>query len=509
MEIVFGFVTFLIIAFAIYYQKRYFQKAREGRRTLINIFPENLDDDLMAHEDEDSKCIQIDISEEYKELFDNETFANIRKDINSYLASNKGSVEYSIIKDITDRHCSNIEQQIDAITPVPIYIGLCGTVAGIITGVVFLILGGGLKNIASAGVDGIQSLLIGVAIAMITTLVGVLLTIISSTNTKDSTEEYEREKNSFLSWVQVKLLPKMDGNMTTTLDILQRNLAKFNKGFYENTQTLKKVFSGINESYEKQADLIKTVQNLKINDIANANVMVLRELKDCTEQINNLQQFINSSGRYLTNIEALNNNLSNHYNRTQLIENMGKFFMDEVKQIEQRKAAISEYVADIDSSLKLAFGELKEHTHNEYQVLKDNASDEHSSFLKAIEEQKEALQKKLNETTQLVEELHNLSDVKNSMVSLIDITKTQGNYLEELNRSMLQMKNSNSEQISLLREMVDRIGSLHVDVDMPTIKSNMPSNFSFKIPKWVTITGIFTCLVIVSTCIYFIVKSIM
>lgn len=122
MEAIFGIITFLIIAIALFYQKEFFYKARAGRKTLINIFPENLDDDLLLCEDDDTKCLQIAVSEEYEEHFDNDIFATIRKDINSYLASNKGSVEYSIIKDITDRHCSNVEQQIEAITPVPIYI---------------------------------------------------------------------------------------------------------------------------------------------------------------------------------------------------------------------------------------------------------------------------------------------------------------------------------------------------------------------------------------------------
>jgi hypothetical protein len=187
---------------------------------------------------------------------------------------------------------------------------------------------------------------------------------------------------------------------------------------------------------------------------------------------------------------------------------MGKFFMDEIQQIKVRKAAIVDSVTEIDSSLNDAFRELKEHAHNEYNALKENTSLEHASFLDAVKEQQNALKERLAETSLLLEELHNLSDVKNSMLNLLDVSKAQGKYFEELNKSMLQMKNSQSEQISLLREMVDRIGDIHVDVDMPAVKSNLQSNYSLKIPIWLTITGVTTCLIIAGTCIYFVIKSI-
>lgn len=503
MTIITNYISLLIILIALYLQIKFFLKAKRGRDLLSDTFPEDLED-LVLYEDEDLNCLQVGVKDEFVE---NETFSNIRNDINSYLASNKGSVEYSIIKDITERHCGNIEQQIEAITPVPIYFGLCGTVLGIIIGVLFLIFGGGLQSIVDSGVGGIQSLLEGVAIAMVTTLSGVGFTIASSNNTKDSFEEYENEKNMFLSWIQVNLLPQMDGNVVTTLNILQKNLNKFNSDFSQNSQALNRVFDGIRNTYREQADLVKTVQNLNVQDIAMANIRVLRELKDCTEQINQLQQFINLTGRYLTQIESLNSNLSEHYDRTMLIENMGKFFMDEVKQIEVRKSLITQAVTDIDSNLHRAFDGLKEHAADEYTEFQNATTEQHSLFLKAIETQQEALSKKLEETSQIVEELHNLVDVKESMSSLLNATKNQADQLADLKTIMKACVSNGSKQNELLSELNRSIDNVRYEAPI----SSNPSSTTVivKTPTWAIVTCVITCLVVIGTCAYFVAKSLL
>lgn len=503
MAYISSIISLIIIIGALILQNYFYKKAKQGRDLLSDTFPENKDD-ISLLDDEELDCPQICVNESFHE---NEIFAKIRNDINSYLVSNKGSVEYSIIKDITERHCGNIEQQVEAITPVPIYIGLCGTVLGIIIGVFLLIWGDGLQNIVDSGVSGIQSLLKGVAIAMITTFVGVFFTILSSNNTKSSSKEYESEKNMFLSWVQVNLLPQMDGNIISTFTILEKNLNKFNSEFAQNTFALNRVFDGIKDSYQEQAELVRTIQRLNVNEIAMANIKVLQELKDCTEQIHQLQHFISLSGQYLSSIESLNKNLSDHYDRTKLIENMGQFFMSEVKQIEQRKSAISEAVAEIDSSLINAFKGLNEHSNNEYNELKNSTAEQHASFLDAIHKQQEALQKKLEETTQIVEELHNLVDVKQSLSDLLDAYKVQGSQINGLTNIMSNIATSNETQNALMKEMIMGIDKISYESSSSTITTIPQTNYTFKLPMWFVVSCLITFFVIISTCVLFVVKT--
>ena len=252
---------------------------------------------------------------------------------------------------------------------------MCGTLIGIVFGVAVLGYGGGIDSLLSsstetahaelaigiqeqvaedAGASGIKDLLRGVAVAMLTTFIGVVLTIWGSTTSKNAARDNEYRKNQFLSWMQGELLPQMNNSRVKTLDILQRNLTRFNEGFAENSRNLNDVFSRINSTYEGQAEVLRMVQELRVDDIATANVRVLKELQKCTDKINLLQEFLNQSNQYLSSVETLNGQLSSHYDRTMLIENMGKFFMDEVQQIELRKAAINRSVGEIDLVMQKA-----------------------------------------------------------------------------------------------------------------------------------------------------------
>ena len=136
------------------------------------------------------------------------------------------------------------------------------------------------------------------------------------------------------------------------------------------------------------------VQELRVDDIATANVRVLKELQKCTDKINLLQEFLNQSNQYLSSVETLNGQLSSHYDRTMLIENMGKFFMDEVQQIELRKAAINRSVGEIDLVMQKALEELQKHTSDQFVALTSATAKEHHEFLKAVEEQQRVLSTK-------------------------------------------------------------------------------------------------------------------
>ena len=140
----------------------------------------------------------------------------------------------------------------------------------------------------------------------------------------------------------------MKHNMASTLAILQKNLTKFNKDFATNSQNLNKIFENINTTYKENATLLEAVQKLDVDGMAQANVRVLRELQSCTEQINDLHTFLQQSNQYIARVESLNSNLSDHLDRTKLIENLGEFFKSEVEQIQLRKEAIYKAVGDID-----------------------------------------------------------------------------------------------------------------------------------------------------------------
>lgn len=553
-------VSLVVLAVAVIFQIIAFSRTQHLRTTLRKIFPESPEEDLSTEFDEWNTSVQITYANEKKK---SKIFQSIVDAINNYLAKNQGATDYSTLKDITDRQCDAVEAQIDTTAPVPIYIGLCGTLIGIVLGVGILGYGGGIESLLGApavteqiitvdskselpatakldigqkavvkstgntyvlseqgqweahedaGATGIRDLLRGVAIAMLTTFIGVLLTIIGSFSYRNSTEDNERKKNKFLNWMQGELLPQMKHNMASTLAILQKNLTKFNKDFATNSQNLNKIFENINTTYKENATLLEAVQKLDVDGMAQANVRVLRELQSCTEQINDLHTFLQQSNQYIARVESLNSNLSDHLDRTKLIENLGEFFKSEVEQIQLRKEAISKAVGDIDLEVQKSIEGLSKHTGKQYEELTGATSKQHLEFMKAIDAQQEALNKKLEETSLIIDDLKNLVDVKESMNKVADATTAQSEKLDQLLkleesiRAMAMKSDSQGGKIDRLADAVHALVTRSVPAQSNGVMQIPVPSEPKKTPLWAVITGCTTCAVLIGTCVIVILK---
>lgn len=535
----------ILVGICLVFQGLAFADTLKKRIQLRNIFPKQSDHAMsLVDREDDGKQILV-----RKNVHSCKVFDEIINTINRYLSHNKGSADYAILKDITDRNCDAVEAQIEATASIPIYIGLCGTLIGIVLGVAVLGFRGGIdalfdttpvvmvESLSEAnselrtegskvktkdgnvyefsggqwglyknpGEEGIKNLLQGVGIAMLTTLFGVLFTIIGAWSSKRSSKVNEEKKNGFLSWLQAELLPQMSNDLGQVIFQMQRNLTKFNNTFASNTSQLDSVLKGINTTYEDQTRLLKAVEKLKIDEIATANIRVLQELKECTDEIEKLGQLVSNTTEYITKVDNLNSLLSSHLDRTRLIENMGQFFREEVTQIEQRKHAIANSTADIDANMQRAFGQLREHTDREYQQLGEALANKHAEFLRAIEAQQEALNRKLEETSQLVQELKNLTAVKESMEQLALAEQSQNAKIETLVNASAEQ----NEKIKALVECVNKIAAtatsqntrldqlqaavvkssektVEVNVKSPVVKT--------KVPLWKAAVEIIICL---------------
>lgn len=558
LNIILYIVSGIILLVAGFFQFKYFNQTKESREKFKNIFPPIPDSDLITDIDDESHQRLI-YPAEGKKL--SQTFHKILHAINNYMKKNRGIADYAVLKDLTDRQCDAIEEQIDSTSPVPIYIGLCGTLIGIVFGVGVLGFGGGIDSLLSnndkvvnvenldhlkalndiqpgqkafvesnnttyvledsgswieatdLGADGIKNLLCGVAIAMLTTFLGVILTIIGSSQYKTASDENERKKNLFLNWILGEVLPHTKHDTESTLAILEENLMKFNSDFSKNSQNLSRIFDSINTTYQGQAEVLRLIDRMNVNDIATANVRVLKELQNCTSEINDLHRFLSESNAYLSNIEDLNKNLKEQYDRTQLIENMGKFFQDELVQIEQRKSAISKAVADVDLELQKSIEGLKEHSGTQYGELTKATTEQHNNFLKAVDAQQKALEEKLAETTQVLEELKNLVAVKDSMGKLVDKADVQSGKMDQilgLNSAIKEIGSSSRNQerklaelIGVLNKLVSKGGTLQKGPDGEQIV-NLTQKM--ELPMWAKVTGASTCGITIITCIIIILK---
>lgn len=357
----------------------------------------------------------------------NVTFINIINSINAYMENNNSSNDYHLMKDIVDRNCDSKEEEINTQTPIPLYLGLVGTMAGILVGILFLWLSGGLSDLLNAesntgsGASGIEALLGGVALAMISSILGIVLTTISSNKFKSAKIVFEEGKNKFYSWIQENLLPKLSDNVVGAIREMTDNLTRFNDTFSNNVKGLDYALAKVNESYRQQTDLLEVVNKIADKDLSMKNLQLFNALTKSAKEIEQLGEYLRFSNEYLDNVKSLNENLNTQENRTRIMEDVGIFFKNEAEQIDERRGLMSKAVGKIDDSLKQALDKIRENIDNEFIELQ-----------KITLKNQDVIKQKTQEIESIVNELHQLTDVKKSIDDLSNEMKTQNSRTDRL-----------------------------------------------------------------------------
>jgi hypothetical protein len=462
-----------------------------GIKIFQKIFPKDFDSFEVR------KGLQNEINGIYS-THKNSVFEIIIDSINQYLTNNKGAVsDFHLIKDIVDRNCDALEEEIHTQIPVPLYLGLVGTMTGILVGVGFLVFDGGLKSLlnsaASEGADGIEALLGGVAMAMVSSIIGIILSTYGALRAKSAKANVESNKNTFLSWIQAELLPNLPNDISGALVRMSENLNDFNLTFHRNTHEFKATLEETRSLNKSQAELYRWISELKIRDIATANIEVYEKLKSCTDEIGLL-------GGYLKNVREYSSEFHD------VITGIQNYFKEELSQIEQRKGYIAEAVGKVDDYLqqsfqklkesaekqldeyKLAVGEaddiflnsltqLEEHVKSQFIKLTETTDAHQESFKKSLLEIEKALQGKLQETSSLVEELKSLTEIKKAVSSFEKIIEKQNGKIDDLTKSINELAKAKTS------------GEIKVTPEMP------------EIPKWVKFSAITVGSLISVTCI--------
>lgn len=362
----------------------------------------------------------------------NKVFESIKDSINKYLENNSGSViDFSLLKDAVDRHCDSVENDINTLTPTPLYCGLAGTMAGVIVGLSSLITTGSITDLPSSGsgdfgsaASGVNDLLSGVAWAMLASIMGILLTTIASLLFKRYKLQGESGKNTFLAWLQAKLLPELPSDTSDALNRLVKNLNKFNSTFAENTSSLRGALREVNESYRIQGDIIKAVHDMDVMKMAKANVRVLEELKECTDKLEQFNEYLDDIHGYTDAIHTFTTQFEQEANRLHVLEEIQQFFM-------RHKAEIAKDSADVDVALRNALRTLKETASSNTSELNSTLVQQAEEFKRIIADERESFERlngelraqfgtELNQIPMLQKQLAEIAGIPGKLDKLID-----------------------------------------------------------------------------------------
>lgn len=431
----------------------------------------------------------------------NRIFKSIISSINKYLGNNAGSViDFGLLKDAVDRHCDSVENDIATQTPIPLYWGLAGTMAGVILGLwdllgsdaILILMGSGAGEIdsnAQNAAKGINALLKGVAWAMGASICGIILTTVNSILFKRCKLREEDGKNSFLAWMQSKLLPELPSDTSQALNNLVKNLNKFNRTFKENTTNLGDALNAVNQSYAIQADIIKAVHDMDVMKMAKANVRVLQELKECTDKLEAFNEYLDDIEGYTEAIHKFEAQFGEQADRLHILEEIRDFFR-------RHKSEIAKTTADADKTLQESLESIKESTSENVNEMQKHFVEQSEHFKKILEDEKDAFERfmtqinalfsaQMSHMPQLAKQLAEISSIPIRLDKLIDkMEKSNTKLASDISLALKQSMQTNKVTTQISGEEDSIIAA----------RGSMPS--------WMKWTAISALVIIAVACIF-------
>ena len=395
-------------------------------------------------------------------------FGKILDTINTYIIANKtGTADFGLIKEVTERNADAIEEEVNLTVSIPLFLGLMGTMFGIILGVWSMAnllpspsdagqaIVGIVESAANAAdsdaannASGLKTLLKNVGIAMSVSLIGLLLTTLNSGwFLKKQKIVMDGRKNDFYTFMQTSLLPVIDQGMGSTLQSLQTNLAKFNHEFSGNLQDLNLLFGDIGAVLKNQRDVMEKLENMDVNNIATYNVKVLSELTQSLDALNSFKQHleivvtgVERSEQLLDRFDAMLNRTSDVTDiaaRLEATVSEGKALMEFLTKhkdsLEKFEQSTSGAISETGLNISDMFKKLEEHIGESIQQISNFTADEAVILRDAVSEGRLNLGN--------LSFLENINDVLRTIRDNAD--KTNANLSPQLEKMSKSMDNLN------------------------------------------------------------------
>lgn len=380
----------------------------------------------------------------------NEIFDNVITSTNIYLLRNKGAVtDFNLIKDIVERNVETEEEEITQFAVVPLYLGLMGTMVGIVFGLINLFL---VSN--SNGDFDPKPFLGGVSIAMFASFWGLFCSVFNANfNYRTAKRNLEKSKNDFYTFIQTELLPILNQSISNSVYTLHQNLVNFNDNFTTNLSHLSSMLNKNHDALIAQERILTALEGIDITEFAKANVKVLKELKTGTEQLEKFSEYLNSLNHLASKTSRLSTSFEDLLNRSNNFQGLAEKLdarVDESNQLvlfltshfsqlqlsgEQMKGSVTKVEDILIKSLK----QLEEHTETKIKAIKEITIKEEDMMSKALSDNRNNLTK-----LSLLEDLtKHISEFKTNSASQIERLKSD---VKELKTSM-DKSNSVLEEI--------------------------------------------------------------
>jgi hypothetical protein len=417
--------------------------------------------DLFSEAEEDEYESQNEVSLINPNEKVNVIFDEILLAVNVYLLRNKGAAtDFNLIKDVVERNLDMEEEDISHTVTVPLYLGLMGTMVGIVFGLINLF----LVSDPNADFD-IKAFLGGVSIAMFASFWGLFCTVANSSfNLKNARRSLEKAKNVFYTFLQTELLPVLNQSVSSSMYTLHTNLVKFNDNFSINLNKLSGMLNKNHDALIAQERILQALESIDITEFAKANVKVLKELKTGVEQLdkfnqylNNLNHLVNGTSRLTTSFEDLLTRSNNFQGLAERLDSrveesnkLIQFLNDHYKQLEERGEIIRDSVVKVEDVMTKSLKQLEEHTQTKIDAIKQITIKEEDLMTQAFAENRSHISKLslLEDLKKSIEEFKrnstdSIGGIRKEVESLKASIDKSNTVLKEINDSSLIHRTQN------------------------------------------------------------------
>lgn len=291
-------------------------------------------------------------------------FQLILNDFNTYLLkSSSYDIDTQVLQDILSRHYCLAVTKVDLSINLPLYTGLLGTFSGIILG---------LLGLGQLGIDlfSVNKLLENVALAMVVSGGGLLLTVLNYRQLRSALREAESRKNDLLNFIQIEFIAQKQRDVSTAITILQHSMEGFNQQFQSNLSNFSFSMNKVEQILESQEKILEAFNRSEISQIITSNREMFDHMARSAQAIKEFDGFVlhlkDSSSMLkeaightiplLTrtqNIEKYLMDLAVDFSSQQTtFQEVAHFFHQQRKEIEQRQTAFGQVIGNLDQAVK-------------------------------------------------------------------------------------------------------------------------------------------------------------
>lgn len=377
--------------------------------------------------------------------------------INSYLLRNKGAVsDFNLIKDIVERNCDAVDEEINQQLPVPIYLGLMGTILGIILGL------WSINFDPQNFMESVTDLIGSVKLAMGCSFMGLLLTtILSAWFYRGAKARLEAQKNELYTFIQIELLPQLSQDANSTILTMQAHLEKFNEGFSENVAGFDGIMTRILQVFDSQVQLNEQLKDMDISQVASLNKNTLAELRKSITEFEKFNQYLNLMNSFVQKTAKVTDTVNEQLRRTDDIKGIvssmeenienNRLVMEKLQIFLQKVEAHNALVtatASLDDTLTDAIDQLKKHVQEEIDAIQSHTSQAAQDLEQLMKNERGHLDKlqKLDDLGQLKQLVQSMNALKASFDSQ---NASLSNQISQLSQAISGFRSNNTVTASI------------------------------------------------------------